>query len=143
MAKNGFSMSNRVAVETILASTTLTKDDCGKVLIMGSASAAYTVTLPGAADASAGWNATFIIGNTAKNHVITGSDGPSKNIYVVGGGNEVTSTVDYSGSAGTAVGSITFAAAEMERGDRVEMVTDGEDWYAKVITVDQGAYSLT
>ena len=54
MAKNGFSMSNRVAVETILASTTLTKDDCGKVLIMGSASAAYTVTLPGALTQQAG-----------------------------------------------------------------------------------------
>ena len=142
MAKNGFSMSNRVAEETILASKTLTQDDCGKVLIMGSASAAYTVTLPLAADALAGWNCTLIVGNTAKDHVITGSQESAPNIYFVGGGNTVTSTVDYSGSAGTADSKLTFNSAEMNQGDRVEFVTDGEDWHAKVITLSQEAYTL-
>lgn len=142
MAKNGFSMSNRVAVETILANKTLTQDDCGKVLIMGSASAAYTVTLPTAAGAEAGWNCTFIVGNTAKDHVITGSQESAANIYFVGGGNEVTALADYSGSAGTASSKLTFANGEMNQGDRVEFVTDGSVWHAKVITLAQGAYTL-
>ena len=46
MAKNGFSMSNRVATESVSDSTTLTVNDCGKVFVMASASAAYTITLP-------------------------------------------------------------------------------------------------
>ena len=141
MAKNGFSMSNRLAVETISADKTITQYDCGKVLIMGSASAAYTVTLPTAAGAEAGWNCTFIVGNTAKNHVITGSQESAPNIYFVGGGNEVTAA-DYPGSAGTASSKLTFAAADMNQGDRVEFVTDGEDWHAKVITLSQGAYTI-
>jgi hypothetical protein len=143
MAKNGFSMSNRVAVESITASKTLTQDDCGKVLIMGSASAAYTVTLPTAADALAGWNCTFIVGATAKDHIITGSQESAPNIYFVGGGNSVfTAAADYSGSGGTADSKLTFNNAEMVQGDRVEFVTDGSDWHAKVITLSQEAYTL-
>ena len=42
MAKNGFSMSNRVAVEEVTGAKTLTANDCGKhLLINASASANY------------------------------------------------------------------------------------------------------
>ena len=57
MAKNGFSMSNRVAVEQITASKTLTVDDCGKHFVVDSrGAAALTITLPDGATAEDGWN---------------------------------------------------------------------------------------
>ena len=62
MAKNGYSMSNRVVVEAITADKTLLPDDCGKTFILNNASG-LVVELPSSpAIAGAGWNVTFLIG---------------------------------------------------------------------------------
>ncbi len=144
MAKNGFSMSNRVAVEEVTGAKTLTVDDCGKVVIMASASAAYTVRLPTAATAGAGWNCALVIGATLKAHIIaTGSAESAANVHIVGAGNEVDATVPYSGSGGSAVSKIQFnPTSGMKQGDRVEFTTDGSDWYAKILAFNQAAYNL-
>ena len=70
MAKNGFSMSNRVAVEQITADRTLTKGDCGKVLVVDSRGAgALTITLPDGAAAEDGWNCTVLFESSSKGGV--------------------------------------------------------------------------
>jgi hypothetical protein len=60
MAKNGFSMSNRVATEELEAAKTLTVEDCGKVFTLAK-NDGFTVTLPDPTIAEAGWNCKFIV----------------------------------------------------------------------------------
>ena len=74
MAKNGFSMSNRVATEELEAAKTLTVDDCGKVFTLAAASG-FTVTLPSPQDAEDGWNCKFIVATaiTSNSYIISGS----------------------------------------------------------------------
>ena len=60
MAKNGFSMSNRVAVEEVTAGSTktLTVDDCGKFFYIAQGTSVTTLNLPSLSDAENGWNIT-------------------------------------------------------------------------------------
>tara|TARA_R110001592_G_scaffold19257_4_gene79258 strand:+ start:470 stop:889 length:420 start_codon:yes stop_codon:yes gene_type:complete len=62
MAKNGFSMANRVAVQqvTAAASTTLTTADCGKMLFVAQGSSTTGINLPSLAAAGDGWNITVV-----------------------------------------------------------------------------------
>tara|TARA_A100001515_G_scaffold138997_1_gene133170 strand:- start:346 stop:846 length:501 start_codon:yes stop_codon:yes gene_type:complete len=58
MAKNGFSMSNRVVPEELSASKQLTAADCGKVFIVESTAADMTLSLPSLASSENGWHIT-------------------------------------------------------------------------------------
>jgi len=145
MAKNGFSMSNRVAVESVSTSITVTDEDCGKVFIFATASSAHTITLPVASAVGAGWNCTFIKGEDAnKAHIITGSQESSPNLHLVGMGADVDGTsTDFPATDGTAASKITFHATTAKQGDQVYMVTDGENWYATLKSVKAAAASLS
>ena len=58
MAKNGFSMSNRVVPEELSESKQLTAADCGKVFIVESTAADMTLSLPSLASSENGWHIT-------------------------------------------------------------------------------------
>ena len=81
MAKNGFSISNRLAFnESIRANKTLTVDDCGKRFLVTDD---VLITLPDPAVAGDGWNVR-IYNASSNNYTISGSaDG---NMFVVGMG---------------------------------------------------------
>ena len=139
MAKNGFSMSNRIAVEEVTASKAIVRDDCGKVFAVD-AGGAITLTLPLPADAEAGWNCSIIMSDGPAGDVEVASS--INNVHVVGFGSDITTGADYPSTAGTAAGTITFGSGGTTEGDRVELVTDGSLWYAKVITAQQAAVTL-
>ena len=61
MAKNGFSMSNRVVPEELNGTTHATAADCGKVYIVETTSGDNVLNLPKLADAGNGWNCTVQI----------------------------------------------------------------------------------
>jgi hypothetical protein len=130
MAKNGFSMSNRVAVETLTAAKTLTADDCGKVLILNTASG-LVLTLPSSpAVAGAGWNTTIIIKTS-----VTGG-----NIYKIAatnGDNFVGGLVGISAGAAADVfvagsnDTINLNATDQGglQGTRITVYSDGSTWH--------------
>jgi hypothetical protein len=128
MAKNGFSMSNRVAVEDITASKTLTVDDCGKNFVVTTAGAAVTVTLPTLASAGTGWNATFFVvsGSSAGNVKVTSQ---AADLYFRG----IITGADAGGSANTtALTSIQLGSATVKTGDQIEVVAGEDQWQAIV-----------
>lgn len=133
MAKNGFSISNRRAVTEITASTTLTADDCGKVIDLNSASA-ITLTLPTPASAGAGWNCIVRIKRGA-DHVINNLGATQ---YTVGMTSDVNAGSDLPGDTGT----IEMIGANLNVGDSFTLVTDGEVWYAKAMVTEIDAYAL-
>jgi hypothetical protein len=150
MAKNGFSMSNRIAVETVTADKTLTKDDCGKVFIVQTATnaAQVDITLPGHVSAGEGWNVELIMesgSSPTPNQalVITGSGDVhdliaspfAVNILAQGPMALATYAAPVIGSCGK----LTYAAASQTDGDRIKIVNasgskDGWRWYTSGVT---------
>jgi len=130
MAKNGFSMSNRVAVEEVTGAKTLTANDCGKhLLINASASANYTITLPTVADAGEGWNVTCLLqtsGTIAKQVTISKASGDSSGVIKL----RQVITESTAGGEAAARSTVIFAAADLTVGDRVEIVAGTENYYA-------------
>lgn len=139
MAKNGFSISNRRAVETLTTSRTLTEKDCGKVFKIES-SGAIIISMPSLGEAQSGWNCLFVIGEGSQgNHEIN-------NFSEAGSLVGLTADVNAGGNLPSDIGdlqSITFAGSNTNDGDRVEVVTDGEHWYVKTFVTAINAYSTS
>ena len=143
MAKNGYSMSNRVTVETLTAGKTLLPDDCGKTFILNNASG-FTVELPSSpAIAGAGWNVTFLIGTD-----LTGG-----NLYLI----NATASADFflgslTGVSTTAGKADSFPANGTDhngleinattkgghKGTRINFVSDGTSWHIDGVLVCTG-----
>lgn len=120
------------ATETLAAATTLDASDSSKIFFLNLAGG-FTVTL---APPTAGAMYTFIV-KTA----------PTTN-YIISAGSAIISGLaiaseDALGSAnstsGTPVASVRLIAAKAQVGDRVELVSDGTNWYAKAHVVQQDA----
>ena len=119
MAKNGYSMSNRQAVEVVTASRNVTETDCGKILTNANASGALTLTLPNASESLKGVNFRMVV-RAAANFKIqrTGSE--------------------------TLVSRATAAAVSIlsqEIGNEIYVFCDGTNWYAYG-TTDGGTYVI-
>jgi hypothetical protein len=130
MAKNGFSMSNRVAVESVSAAKTLTADDCGKLFVVtATGSAGYTLSLPAAATAGEGWNVSFnvISGSVAK--TVTIDPNGSETVYVVG--ISAVSSSQYDEVIFAEMSDIAFKDTNVATGDRLRLVCDGTNWWAE------------
>ena len=105
MAKNGFSMSNRVATEELDAAKTLTADDCGKVFTLAKNSG-FTVTLPSPGAAGNGWNCKFIVDTAiSSNQYIISSSATTDHIK----GGVLLGQTAGSDDAATAVNTAFFA----------------------------------
>jgi len=80
MAKNGFSMSNRVVSETLTGTVQATAADCGKHYVVNSTAADVVLNLPSLESAGNGWNITvttvadFTATKTVKINSEDGSD---------------------------------------------------------------------
>lgn len=116
--------------EVISAARTLTAEDSGKVFGVEQDSA-YTVTLPLASDAGAGWNAKFIVSQVAANKVTIANNTAEDTI--------VGMTVGADGSSGSSAESAVdeigiISGAQL--GDTVELVCDGTYYYAKATAHD-------
>ena len=126
MAKNGFSMSNRVAVEQLTTTTkTLTADDCGKVFVITSADAGggVTITMPDAAAAGNGWNVELLFesGSAAAANqavVVSSSAAVGGTPFKVRG---TTLAATATGFAG-ATAAITHSAGNQQTGDLIKIV---------------------
>jgi len=109
---------------------TLTAQDSGKCFGVEQDSA-YTITLPLAADAGAGWNAKFVVSQVAANKVTIANNTSEDTIVGMtvgadgGAGNSAESAVDE-------IGIISGA----QLGDTVELVCDGTYYYAKATAHD-------
>lgn len=148
MAKNGFSISNRLAFdEGIGEAKTLTVDDCGKRFEITNDS--FTVTLPDPAEAGNGWNVRIYNGG-GNNYTISGS--AAEQLFVVGMG--PTDGTAYPATAQTPDGSggssaISFATpASQSQGDQVYITCghyDGVDasvYYVRLQTEKADAATL-
>ena len=124
MAKNGFSMSNRVAVEAVTAGSekTLTVNDCGKLLYVDQGSSITTINLPYTADAEDGWNVTVV-------KIASGSSSANINISSSASDSNAILGVELSDNAGDLNGADNISIAGVaDAGTQVEFVKAGQAW---------------
>ena len=152
MAKNGFSMSKRVAVENIGDDKNLTVNDCGKVFIVGEVNAAdggtLKITLPSHIDAETGWNATFVMESSSYSSAVTWSgsgDTPGFPPFDLYSSTLQSAATDDSSKYDQAA-TFTIPATVLKTGDKVEIVNVsgallGFRWNARAIT--SGALTTT
>ena len=144
MAKNGFSMSNRVDIETLTADKTLTANDCGKTIILNVATG-LVVELPSSpAVAGAGWNVTFLIGTdlTGANLYLINSPTAGGDFFI-GSLQSISTTKGESDSFpanGTSHNSIEINATTKggHVGTRIDFVSDGTNWHVNGVLACTG-----
>tara|TARA_R100000234_G_C4968971_1_gene165271 strand:+ start:469 stop:900 length:432 start_codon:yes stop_codon:yes gene_type:complete len=110
--------------EKVSAAKTLSADDSGKVFGLDQ-DAAYSITLPKAADAGAGWNAKFILVDEGSNAVKVIPDSSEDTL--------IGMIVSADGAAGesseTGVDELVWVASTAKLGDWAELFCDGSNYY--------------
>ncbi len=111
-------------VEKITEAKTLTTGDSGKIFTIDASGGAYSISLPTAADAGAGWNCRFIL--TTNGNIIT-IEPPSTEDTLIG---QITSAdgADSESTNGSGVDELKFLAAGAP-GDFAELICDGSNYY--------------
>ena len=125
MAKLGSRASfGGTVVENITAAKTLDPSDSGKVFTIDQ-DAAFSITLPTAAQAGAGWTARFIMTDIGSNDVkiIPNSDEDTLIGMIVSADGAAAE------SAESGVDELVFASGNSGPGDWAELICDGSNFY--------------
>tara|TARA_Y100000361_G_C10976264_1_gene246618 strand:+ start:65 stop:565 length:501 start_codon:yes stop_codon:yes gene_type:complete len=123
-------------IKTVTADTTLTLEDCGKVVMVNPA-ATTAITLPTLSSAIAGWAVKIII--TEDTDGSDGGMGQIVNIDFGSGSDVVGMIVSADNVAGDyAVNNDDFInfTADASPGDMVDIFTDGNRWYVHGMAKD-------
>lgn len=111
-------------VKDLTAASTLTTTDCGKTLLLNSATE-FATTLPAP---TSGCKLKFIVKAAPASASYTVVTASSSNI-LIGGVNELETDTGDDGPSDTDADTITFADGVAVVGDMVEMNSDGTSWY--------------
>lgn len=129
---DGQGVSNKGHVTELTEATTLTAAQSNTTFFLNSATE-FAVTLPAAATAGAGWKCRVVVTGAPSGADYTVVTSDTTNIH-----GHVLTNVDAGGSsgatAGTGVGTITFADGKALKGDYAEVVCDGTDWFATCVS---------
>jgi len=147
MSKLGRYSADRKKIENVSAAKTIDVADCGTVFTIssgtataGNHSASFTMTLPSAADAGSGWWAKFIVREiTGGDVTITSSagDADSQNIAAVQFGENATGDGNVAHYA--AAGGLRFDLSACKKGDALELICDGTNFYGQVLASGSAA----
>ena len=125
MAKLGSRASfGGTVVENITAAKTLDPSDSGKVFTIDQ-DAAFSITLPTAAQAGAGWNARFICSDAGSGTVkVIPNSAEDTLIGMIVSGDGAAAE-----SAESGVDELVFASGNSGPGDWAELICDGSNFY--------------
>ena len=130
-------------VESLITTKSLDKEDNGKTFFLNLAGG-FTVTLPAISLVDAGWKVKIIVGITPTTaYIVTELVGTDTNILV---GNVNSSTSQTSASKFNATGFtlITFVVSSgAVKGDYIEIVSDGTNYYVSGSTTVPAALTFT
>lgn len=113
-------------VEVVTTTNVITAAESGKTFFLNSATG-FVSTLPAPA---AGLRYSFIVGATpptSGDHTVT-TNGSSNVVFGAGFTSTIDDTVD--GAIGATNDTISFVASTAVSGDRMDVISDGTNWYA-------------
>ena len=130
----------RRKVVALTAARTVVSADSGTIFTLGTAGG-FTVTLPNASDAGAGFYCRFVVKvapTTA--YLINATAGDGDNIYgsvmnSEGGAGDLTN--------GTGTDVLTIVANKGQIGDYIEIMSDGSKWYCQIQAEQNDAITLS
>ncbi len=125
-------------VQALTATTTLTKSDCGKTLLLN-ATTEFATTLP---TPSAGCSFRFIVKAAPSSASYTVLTSGSSNI-IIGGINELEVDTGDDGPYDTDADTITIVDGVAAVGDFIELISDGTSWYLSGQTNKDGGVVLS
>ena len=127
------------SVETMTANTNLAKSDSGKTIMLNAAAGLSAVKLPTVAAAGAGWHIDFIVGTvtTSNNYVITEDTATDTNVII----SMAVELADSTGPIDAGHTTITFQGTPT-KGDRLNIVCDGTNFYAMAVTQDDAGVAF-
>lgn len=158
MSKSGRYSADRKKIEAIeSAAKTVEVSDCGTIFTLDLETSAMAVTMPNCSAAGNGWWCKFIVRGNPRtgDYVITGSGDASEG---VDGGRFIAATMYASGSgakvdggcptpvtagSGSNFDTITINKNIAVPGDQIELVCDGNNWYATVLSFASDGVTLT
>ena len=127
------------SVETMTSNTNLAKSDSGKRIMLNAAAGLSAVKLPTVAAAGAGWHIDFIVGTvtTSNNYVITEDTATDTNVII----SMAVELADTTGPIDAGHTTITFQSTPT-KGDRLNIVCDGTNFYAMAVTQDDAGVAF-
>lgn len=131
--------TERLPVETVAATNTLTKAESGKVMFLDAATE-FVTTLPAPA---AGLEFEFIVANAPESASFTIVTNGSANImrgHILSSDLNAASDGDSEASGGD---TLTFVDSKAVIGDRARFVSDGTYWYVQASCVAFDAITIT
>jgi hypothetical protein len=132
MAKSGRYSADRKKIEELTAAKTVDVHDCGTLFMcVENGSGDVAVTLPAPASAGKGWWCKFILKTAAGNDIVISSPSANQIVSLELGA--------LSGDADDTVNTLTMVGGTGAAGDQIELVCDGNLYYATCISsVDGG-----
>ena len=129
--------------QDLTETTSLGRGDSGKVFFLNSATE-FTTTLPSVSDAGAGWYCKFIVkaAPASADYVITEKTSADTNIIVTNGIVELEVDTGTDGLVNAGHTTITFADGVAIKGDWIDVLCDGTNFYVKGATNADGGISL-
>ena len=126
------------------ASKQLVLGDCGKTFFLNNASG-FTIYLLSIADAGIGWKCKFIVKTapSGANYIIREDGSADADKIVTNGINELEVDTADDGPTNTGHTFVNFIANIAIKGDWVEFVCDGTNWYCTGQTKADGGITLT
>jgi len=125
--------------ETMTANTNLAASDSGKTIMLNAAAGLSAIKLPTVAAAGAGWHIDFIVGTvtTSNNYVITEDTATDTNVII----SMAVELADTTGPIDAGHTTITFQGTPT-KGDRLNIVCDGTNFYAMAVTQDDAGVAF-
>ena len=125
--------------ETMTANTNLAKSDSGKTIMLNAAAGLSAIKLPTVSAAGAGWHIDFIVGTvtTSNNYVITEDTATDTNVII----SMAVELADTTGPIDAGHTTITFQSTPT-KGDRLNIVCDGTNFYAMAVTQDDAGVAF-
>jgi len=135
MAKLGRYSADRKKIGAISAATTIKASECGKIFMLTSNS--YTITMPSVAEAGEGWWCKFIVGADVATGAIVIDLAGSDSLAFAAAAAEDGGAVVVSGTS-----QINLVHTKAKKGDQVEFICDGSQWYViGIATLDEAQTS--
>ena len=130
-------------VEVLTAASQLVEADSEKIFMLNTAGG-FTVTLPSAADAGAGWSCKFVVKTAPTgNYVITEYAADDTDVIIVNGVNELEVDTSDDGVTNTGCTNVNFIANVAIAGDWFEIFCDATNFYVTGQTAVDGGVTAT
>ena len=148
MAKLGRYSADRKKIQELTAAYTVQVADCGTIFLLNSATE-FATTLPAVADAGKGWWCKFIVkaAPASADYTIVKASGDAATVIhgvsAYSSGSVDVAALDLADTtSGTGEQTITIKDGKAKQGDQIELICDGENYYATCLMKDPAAITF-